>query len=386
MAQAVSLERIDSPGQLRRFVALPRRLHAGAPGFVSPLDLEQLDRLDRKRNPWFRRAEFAAWMAWRDGKPVGRVSAQVDRLPAAAAGPPAGSFGFFDAEDDDVVAESLLGKAEAWLRERHVATVIGPLNPSINTECGVAIDSFEAAPMILMPWTPPYLPALLERSGYRKGHDLLAYRLELDRVAGSPLEKMRDVRAGARLATRAVDLSRLDTEAAILVDLFNDAWHDNYGFAPLTVAELAHAVRSLRPFVIGECGTIVELDGRPIAFALVVPNLAELYAPLDGRILPFGWLRLLFGALRRRYEWGRVVMLGVRREYHHSVLAAAASSAIVARFRDMGRRYGIRHIELSWVLEDNRPLRRMAEVLGATAYRKYRLYEKTLPPHWGEVT
>jgi hypothetical protein len=143
MAQAVSLERIDSPGQLRRFVALPRRLHAGAPGFVSPLDLEQLDRLDRKRNPWFRRAEFAAWMAWRDGKPVGRVSAQVDRLPAAAAGPPAGSFGFFDAEDDDVVAESLLGKAGVAAR---TARRDGdrPLNPSINTEWR-RHRSFEAA-------------------------------------------------------------------------------------------------------------------------------------------------------------------------------------------------------------------------------------------------
>jgi hypothetical protein len=387
MTTPIRLERIESSGQLQRFVTLPRRLHAGTRGFVSPLDSEQLDRLDRKRNPWFRRAEFAAWMAWRDGKPVGRVSAQIDRLygnEEGAADRQAGSFGFFDAVDDDAVASSLLGESEAWLREHGVATVIGPLNPSINVECGVALDSFDAAPMILMPWTPPYLPTLLERAGYRKGRDLLAYRLELDPKSGSRLDRMRDVRPGSRLTTRAVDLSRIEAEAAILVEVFNDAWHDNYGFTPLTAAELAHAVRSLRPFVIGECGTVVELDGRPIAFALVVPNLAELYAPLGGRLLPFGWLRLLIGALRRRYEWGRVAMLGVRREYHHSVLAAAASTAIVARFRDTGRRYGIRHIELSWVLEDNRPLRRMAEALGATAYKTFRLYEKGLLAPSGE--
>jgi hypothetical protein len=381
MAAPVTLERVESAAQLARFVALPRRLHAGAPGFVSPLDREQLDRLDRRHNPWFRRAEFAAWTAWQDGTAVGRISAQLEWPSGpdkAAQTRPTGSFGFFDCRDDDGVAAALLATAESWLAQRGVTTTIGPLNPSINVECGVALDAFEAPPMVLMPWTPPCLPGLLERAGYRKGSDLLAYRLELARTTGGPIERLRDVRAGSRLTTRPVDLSRIDSEAALLVDLYNDAWGANFAFSPLTAEELAHAVRSLRPFVVGECGTIVELDGRPMAFALVVPNLAELYAPLDGRLLPFGWIRLLAGALRRRYEWGRVVMLGVRREYHQSVLAAAASAAIVARFRDTGRRYGIRHVELSWVLEGNRPLRRMAEALGATVYRTFRLYEKAL--------
>lgn len=388
MVSPLTLERVDTRSQLRRFVALPRRLYAGVPGFVSPLDVEQLDRLDHRRNPWFRRADFAAWIAWRDGSPVGRVSAQIDRAAACksdGAGQPAGSFGFFDCQDDNSVAGRLLEEAELWLRQRGATTVFGPFNPSINVECGVVLDGFEEPPMILMPWTPPYLPDLLSRAGYPKGSDLLAYRLDLDQTRGGPLDRLRDVRPGSRLTTRAVDLSRVDSEAALLVEVFNDAWQDNFGFSPLTAEELAHAVRALRPFVIGECGTIVELDGRPIAFALVVPNIAELYAPLDGRLLPFGWIRLLVGAFRRRYDWGRVVMLGVRREYHHSVLAAAATSAILARFRDTGRRYGIRHIELSWVLEGNQPLRRMAEALGAIVYRKYRIYEKALTMSSGEI-
>lgn len=377
MTALITLERVVGPEQVRRFVALPRQLHAGTAGFCSPLDDEQLDRLDRVGNPWFRRGDLAAWIAWREGKPVGRVSAQIDRYGWTADGP-AGSFGFFDSEDDGEVAARLLLEAEAWLQERGASSVLGPLNPSINTECGVLIDGFETEPMILMPWNPPYIPSLIEHAGYRKGSDLLAYRIDLEDAAGGRLDRMRDVNLGGRLRTRPVDLSRLEAEAALLVDLFNDAWQDNYGFAPLAVEELAHAIRELRLFVIGECGTIVELDGTPIAFSLVVPNLAELYAPLNGRMLPLGWVRLLFGALRRHYDWARVVMLGVRREYQRSVFAAAASSAMLARLRDLGRRYGIRHVELSWVLETNRPLRRIAEALGASAYKTYRLYEKSL--------
>jgi GNAT superfamily N-acetyltransferase len=377
MAAPITLERVIGSGQFRRFVAVPRELHAGTTGFSSPLDSEQLDRLHRTRNPWFRRGELAAWIAWRDGKPVGRVSAQIDRRGRPAGGSP-GSFGFFDSQDDDEVAARLLTEAETWLRERGVSSILGPLSPSINTECGVLVDGFEAAPMVLMPWNPRYIPALIERAGYRKGSDLLAYRIDLEDAAGGALGRMRDFRSGGRLRTRPVDLSRIEAETALIVDLFNDAWQDNYGFAPLEVEELAHAIRELRLFVVGECGTIVELDGTPIAFALVVPNIAELYAPLNGRLLPFGWMRLLVGALRRRYEWGRVVMLGVRREYQRSVLAAGASSAIMARLHDLGRRYGIRHVELSWVLETNHPMRRMAEALGASAYKTYRLYEKSL--------
>lgn len=376
---ALAVVAVASRGDLRRFIALPHRLHAADPHYVPALDFERRRHLDPRHNPFFERAEACFWLALRDGRPVGRISAQIDREALAHRDDATGHFGLLEAEDDPEVFAALLGTAEDWLRARGMRRVSGPFNLSINEECGLLVEGFDTPPMLMMGHGRPHYAARMEAAGYGKMRDLLAYRVEVgDRLPEAGRRLMRHLGDPARVAVRPISRQRYAAEIADIVDIFNDAWSDNWGFVPLSGERLDHLARSLKPILVDDLVALATVDGRPAAMMVALPNLNEAIADLGGRLLPLGWLKLLWRMKMARIGTARVALMGVRRPWRGTRLGAALMVAMFERLRAAGYRRGIRTAELSWVLEDNRAMRHVAESMGARPCKRYRIYGRCL--------
>lgn len=359
---------------LRRFIRLPARLYADDRHFVPPLELERLEALRPGRNPWFEHGEAQFFLAVRGGRDVGRISAQIDRLVKE---PALGFFGLLAAEDDPAVIAALFAAAERWLRERGRTRVRGPFSLSINEETGLLVDGFDTPPMVFMPHDQRYMAGRVEAMGYAKVKDVIAYLYDV--VQGFPEEVMRLVRRAENrgIRIRQIDMRRIDEEFALVMDIFNDAWSQNWGFVPYTCAELTHMARALRPVLDPACTAIAEYEGRPVAFAILLPNFNELIHDFRGRLLPFNWLKLLL-RLKRGVRTGRLPLMGVRRSFSRGLLGGMVPLALIHSLQVKVKPMGIRKAELSWILEDNLPMRRIIEALGGNAYKTYRVYEKQL--------
>jgi GNAT superfamily N-acetyltransferase len=370
---------VENRRDLGDFLALPHRLYAGDPHYVPALALERRRHLSPRINPYFQRAEACLWLARRDGRAVGRISAQIDHEALAHRADGSGHFGLLEAEDDPEVFQALLGTAEAWLRAQGMERVSGPFNLSINDECGLLVDGFERPPMLMMPHGRPYYGPRLEAAGYQPARELLAYHVEIaPSLPEAGVRLVRRVREVSRVTVRPIRWRRYHEEIATIVDIFNDAWADNWGFVPLSGARLDHMARSLKPIVVDELVAIAEVDGHPAGMLVALPNLNEALADLGGRLLPLGWLKLLWRLKAGRIGTVRVPLMGVRRRYRGTLLGGALMVMMFERVRDACHRRGIRAAELSWVLEDNRAMRHVAEAMGSRVYKRYRLYEKPL--------
>jgi hypothetical protein len=371
---------VDDGPALKQFVRLPRQLYRGFPGYSAPLDLQRLQELDRRRNPYFAHAEAALWLAFRNGRPVGRISAQIDRLEAESR-PGLGHFGLFAAIDDGDVVQALFREAEDWLLRRGIRHVTGPFNLSINNESGLLVEGHQEPPMFLMPWDGAWLPARLEAQGYRPARDLFAYRHDLlDEPHHKGSRLLDRIGRDPSVRVRFADLGRIDEEVSVIASVFNDAWADNWGFVPLTSEEVAHIAKELKPFIANESMTVIEVDGEPQAFAFALPNLLELSDGLDGRLLPFGWARVLARYLTRPIRSERVALMGVKRRYRDNPLGAALAFLAIEKLREGARKRGIVTAELGWVLDTNHRMRSMLEDAGARHCKSYRVYEKSLAP------
>lgn len=364
---------------LDRFIRLPTRLYDGAGGFVAPLAIERRDALRPERNPYFKHGTAQYWLAWRDGRPVGRISAQIDHLYLQRHGADTGHFGFLDATDDPAVFGALLGAAERWLAERGMRRILGPLSLSTNEECGLLVEGFEAPPMLMMGFAPRYAAGHLAALGLRKARDLVAYDLVIPDPSPAAIQRrIARLPTIARAALRPLDMSRYDSELMTVIDIFNDAWSENWGFVPFTEPEMRHAARSMRPLIRPDLVWIAELDGEAAAMIVCLPNLNEAIAGLNGRILPFGWIRLLWRLKVAGLESGRVLLMGLRKRHHKSAIGTVLIYALLERLRVGMLRAGLRRVELSWVLEDNLAMRRVIEDIGARVYKTYRIFEKEI--------
>ncbi|WP_458096241.1 N-acetyltransferase family protein [Roseomonas sp. WA12] len=375
---AIEIEAVQDRAGLERFIRLPHALFHADPAWVPPLLMERRDALSPKKNPWFQHGEAAFWIARRNGRDVGRISAQEDRLvPEGPNGRPA-HFGLLAAVDDPEVFATLLGTAEGWTRARGLRLVQGPFSLSVNEQTGLLVSGFDTPPMLLMPHDPPYAGRHVEAFGYRKARDLLAYVSDLS----SPMPP-----AAARAVTRGLPpgvtlrpmrRSALREEVAALIDIFNEAWAGNWGFVPFTPEEVAHLASELRPLLNERLVWFAEIEGRPVAFGVCLPNLNEAIRDLSGRLLPLGWARLLWRLKVEGVSTARVPLMGVRRKLGVGLLGRVLPIFLVEAMRREAVALGIRQIEMSWVLEDNLPMRHMAESFGATVYKTYRVYEKQL--------
>lgn len=374
---------------LRDFLAfckLPRLLYQGEAGFAVPLDAERWTMFARKLNPHFKLVTSQSWLARKDGQLAGRILAQVYNEPIVPVGASPAQFGCFDCIDDDEVAQALTKTAEDWLWARGATHVHGPFSPSIWGEAGLLVEGYDAAPMFLVPWNPVYLPACLERQGYSKARDLISYRYDVsgeDEIVRRTIDTKPQWRK--RLRIRELDLKDLGKEAETIVDIFNDGWSENWGFVPLTLDEFSSSIGALKwvapregAFIKG--GFMIEFDGVLQAFALVLPNLHEIFADLEGRLFPQGFLRIAARVRHHSYQSGRLLLLGLRRALHRTPAAGVIILAFIAEIRRRAIASPVRHVEFGWVLEDNGGMRHAIESSGARIDKVHRVYEKNLAP------
>ncbi len=375
----VSLEPVVDRATMSRFLALPWVVQGDDPNWVPPLLFERRQHLDPRKNPYFENAEVAYWLAMRGTAPLGRISGQVNRTHLQIHDDATGHFGFLEAVDDPAVFAALLGTMEDWLRARGLRRVVGPFSLSINDESGLLVEGFDSPPFIMMGHAPPYYGPRLEEQGYRKAKDLIAYAYDL--TAELPPQTagfLKKLERKANVSIRPLDMARYEADLDIIAEIFNDAWAENWGYLPLSRSDTRHMAKNLKPLVAPEHVAIASVDGEPAAMAVTLPNVNEAIADLNGRLLPFGWAKLLWRLKVRAPKSARLPLMGVRRKYQDSPLGAALALGVVDTVRRHHRDLGTRHGELSWILEDNNRVRHLLDLLGAKPYQPYRLYEKDL--------
>ncbi len=358
------------------FINLPWTIYDDDPHWVPPLKLERRLHFSRL-NPYFKNATWQAWLAYRKGIPVGRICAQIDQTHRQFHGSNTGHFGLLEFINDPVVVSALTSAGEAWLSDRGTTHISGPFSFSINQECGVLVDGFDTPPVILMPHSKPWYGTLLEQQGYSPAMDLLAYWIETDFVP-SRVMKTLVAKFDKRIQLRPLRRKQFGEEMEILRDIFNDAWSDNWGFIPFSKEEFAELGTSLRLFISDNFVQIAELDGKPVAFVVVLPNLNEILSQLDGSLLPLGWLRLYQGVTQKSIRTGRVPLMGVRKQYQNSTLGLTLALMVCNAACDAARESGIKAVEMSWILENNKGMRSILDNIGSKEYKRYRIYEKNL--------
>ena len=375
-SNTIHIEPVSGQRQLKTFIAVPWAVYARDPNWVPPLLFEQKQRLSAK-NPFFEHARWQAWIAWRDGRAVGRISAQIDRLYQETQGDNTGYFGMLEGEDDAELFSSLLETAETWLRKQGMSRVRGPFNLSINEEAGLLVDGFDTPPVIMMGHARAYYGPRLEAVGYHKAKDLLAYLIHPDFDAPPIMTRLIES-AGRQISVRPIKRKQLKQELEVLRDIFNDAWSENWGFVPFTQAEFADIGQLISLLLDDDFIQIAEIDGRPVAMIVAMPNINEVITDLNGKLMPSGWLKLLWRLKVGYPTTGRVPLMGVRREYHYGRSGPTLAFLVIDAVRRALIRRGITQVELSWILEDNSGMRNIIETIGGVAYKRYRIYEKSL--------
>ena len=367
---------VNDRRQLRQFIRLPWSLYSNDPVWVPPLLLERKEHLS-PRNPYFNHARYQSWIAYRDGNAVGRISAQIDQLHLDHHQENEGFFGMIEAEDKPETFKKLLDTAETWLRENGMRRILGPYNLSINQESGLLVDGFDTPPCMMMGHARPYYRTRIEENGYQKAKDLLAYIIDSNFNHPAAIKAVVK-RAKKRVTVRSLRKSHYDEDMKIVENIFNDAWSENWGFIPYTEAEFKQLAKDFKLILDFNLLKIAEVDGVPAAFMAAVPNINEVIHDLNGRLLPFGWLKLLWRLKVRYPQTARIPFMGVRKQYHGSLLGAALAFMVIIDGQPYGLKRGIKKVELSWILEDNIGTRDIIESLGAVIYKRYRIYGKDL--------
>jgi hypothetical protein len=375
---AIAIRQVVTRADRKAFVDFAWQAYRDDPAWIPPLKSEVHSLIHAKKNPWFGHGRAALFLAERDGTAVGRISAQVDELVQERM-PATGQWGFFDALDGEA-GLALIRHAEEWLRGQGMEMALGPISLSIWDEPGLLIEGFDEPPAAMMGHHRPEYRDWIEAAGYTKARDLFTFGLDI-RIHMIPVVE-RLIRAGQnnpRIRIRDVDRSRFDSEAAIILDILNDAWSDNWGFVPLTEVEIAYAGKKLKPIIVEDLVKIVEYDGEPAAFMITIPDVNEMIADLDGRLFPLGWAKLLWRLRRVTTRKARVPLMGVRKKYQNSRLASQFAFMLIEHSRRVCiDKYGINFGEFGWVLEENQGMMSIAQLPGAGINHRYRIYQKAL--------
>jgi hypothetical protein len=375
---AIRIEPVSDRAGLRRLIDVTRQIYAGDPMWIQPLTFERLDHLNQAKNPFLREIEIRYWLAWRDDRPVGRISAQVNQRHLERHGDATGHFGFLEAFDDQELFAALTGTAEDWLREQGMRRIAGPFSLSINDESGLLVDGFDHPPAMMMGHARAYYAARLEALGYRKTKDLLAYDIDPTVPWPEVTRKLIARAAAGGVRIRPLDMRRYQDEIRLICRIFNDAWPDNWGFIPFGEEEAVYLAKSIRPLVTADSFAIAEIDGEAVGMTVTLPNLNEAIAGLDGRLLPFGWLRLLWRLKVKGVRSGRMPLMGIAKRLQGTSKGAAVALGMMERIRAHYSALGYRHAELSWILEDNKAVQAVIGATPAIPYKRYRIYAKSL--------
>jgi GNAT superfamily N-acetyltransferase len=360
---------------LREFVALPYRLHAGTP-WIPPLKLERYAYLSRKLNPFFKHGDAELFLARREGRVVGRISAQIDNAFNEYHGSRWGLFGFLDFEDDQEILDGLLGAAESWLRGHGCDRMVGPMDFVMNEESGVLIEGFDVEPMIRQPWHPPYYQQRVEAAGLLKAIDLLQWKVMIsDRIERMlPILPKMAERAREKYGVSIKKMSwwRLRRELDDFAAIYNAAWSKNWGFVPYSKEDLDDLAVTYRLIYDKHWFMKAEIEGKVVAMAITIPDINQVYKLMKGRLLPFGWWHYL--NRKRIIDRCRIGFLGVLPEYQHTGVAAA----LYMEHFDMAEATRITFGDAGWILETNNSMNRGIEAMGGRVVKRMRVYERLL--------
>lgn len=360
------------------FLQVPFTVFADDPHWVAPLFLERYDHLNPRKNPYFQHAEVQLFVAYKDGKPVGRISAQNDSLRLKIHNDNKGMFGFLDAVDEPEVFEELITAAGAWLKAKGRTGMIGPFNFSINDEMGLLIDGFHTSPNMMMAHSRPYYSTRVEALGLKKAKDVIAYHYDLAESPALLQRVEKRALASGDFSIRPLNLSDMKNEIKLIKEIFNDAWSSNWGFVPWTQSELDKLGADLKLLVNGNYGYFASFKGEPAAFVVTLPNLNDWIKGMNGKILPFNWLKLASHVIKKKPTSFRMPLMGVRKKFHDTATGSSLSILVIEAARNYHLARGGKTAELSWILEDNTPVRKLIENFGGVPYKTYRIYEKTL--------
>ncbi|MFQ6016432.1 MAG: GNAT family N-acetyltransferase [Anaerolineae bacterium] len=381
----LQLKEVETRHELLEFITFPWRVYQDDPYWVPPLISERKAFLDPQKNPFFVHAEVALFLARRNGETVGTIAAIINDNHNTFHEEKAGFFGLFEVLDDYAVAEQLLARARDWVRGRGMEVIRGPMNMSTNDECGLLIDGFDSSPVVLMTYNPRYYVDFIERFGFVKAMDLYAYTLDTavyerraDKLPAKLLRVAEMVRKKQKIHIRKVDFSHFDEEVARVKEVYNSAWEKNWGFVPLTDAEIDRLAANLKQFLDQDMVFFAEIEGRPVGFSLPLPDVNQplrLAYPRPGEPELWTLLKLVWHwKIRRRIDTLRIFALGVIEEYR----GQGVDALLYVETARKAFEKGYVRAEMSWILENNVMMRRAIERLGGTIYKTYRIYEMPL--------
>ncbi len=368
---SVTIKRVENKSDLMRFIKFQWKIYQNDTNWVPPLIMDRKKILNKEENPFFKHSEAEYFLAEKNGELVGRIAAVKNDLHNQHNNDKAGFFGFFESINDQEVANALFNKAKDWLKSRGLNKMRGPANPSSNDEYAMLIEGFDSSPLILMTYNPKYYLDLCNNYGFKKAKDLYAYKLTTDKTLSS--DKVRRVAEIAKkrygLEISQLNMKDFNNEVEKVKYVYNKAWEPNWGFVPMTEDELNAMAKDLKPLVEPSLVLFGEIKNKLVGFALVMPDYNEIFKTMDGKLFPFGIIKLL--TQKKKIKKCRIITLGIIPEYQKKGLDAAFYWEIVNRAADLGINFG----EASWVLEDNDMMRRGLDALNGEAYKKYRIYE-----------
>ncbi|MCA0403597.1 MAG: hypothetical protein LCH30_07325 [Proteobacteria bacterium] len=364
--------------QKRDFIRLPWLLHAKNPHWVPPLRHLVKKNLNTRKHPFYKHAELILWLAYKNGKPVGRIAGIVDQLYNDFHQANTAFWGFFETENCAKTATALLQTVENWAKQKKLDVLKGPMNPSMNYECGMQISAFDKKPYLMMAQNPSYYPALVEAANHVKAMDAHAWlinhrSIELPEKLLARKEKSLD---DIGIELRCIDMSNYFNEIEKFIHIYNDAWEKNWGFVPMTEAEVRLLAKEIKPLIIPELAYFIMVNGEPAACALCLPNINQVLAKIpSGKLMPLGFIKLIHYLKKNKKNCeGRIPLLGVRKKFRHLQLGPL----LYAKYGEVCAKLDMGNIECSWILETNKPMNFGLKQIKAELYKTYRIYEKLI--------
>jgi len=372
----VVIKPVETKKDLMQFIKLPFFIYKDDQSWVSPLIIERKEHLSEK-NPFFKHAKVQFFLAIKDGKPVGRISAHIDYLYIEHHKHKCGFFGFIEGVDDREVFKQLLNTAEEWVKNEGMQEIMGPFSFSTNDEVGLLIRGFDIPPTFMLSHSKPYYSTHLEALGYTKRKDLNCYMIDIDKEM-PPFMKKTLEKTEKHIEIKSINTKELKGASQLLGDIFNDSWTNNWGFIPFTKDEIYNFGKYLKYIIEDDFANVAYYKGEPAGVIVVLPNLNEIIKDLNGKLFPTGIFKIFRSLRKRRYTILRAVLLGVRRKYHKNILASAIVFHLIKKIQDVCLAKGLKYLDVSWVLEDNDGIIDLVTIGGGELYKVYRIYGKNL--------
>ncbi|MEE9272898.1 MAG: hypothetical protein V3U57_06495 [Robiginitomaculum sp.] len=381
MSTEVTIISVSNKADIKQFLDFPYELYKADPQWRAPLRFERAAQIDPNKNPALKGLETQLFLAEKNGEIVGRMAAIKNPHHLEIYKDDTGHFGFWDTQKDAAISIALMDAVQSWLKERGLKRIVGPLSFTINEEVGLLIDGFTMPPVLMMPYGRPDYQETIEAMGFAKAMDMFAYWANMHEGYPRPkiVTTMTDyIAKDPNITMRRLRKKNFLNEVQLIMSIFNDAWLNNWNYVPFTDVQIKHMANELKPIIQKDFVWICEYKGEPAAFILMVPNINEAIDGLNGKLLPFGWAKLLYRLKMKGVKSARIPLMGVRKKYQRKRAGLSMAAALSETVFEMGRKHGYTHVEMGWILETNKSMIRIIEQAQGIPYKTYRMYEKAL--------